>query len=215
MQNVKLIFFCFLFLSISGFAQMKIKGNEGGILTLGVRNSLSTFSDAGASGLGFGGHFRLRAGKKVNTEWFADFTNNDIQGLAKRSDMHIGWSVMFYPLNKALLNEKLMPYIMAGHCFDYTRLKENDKPLLGITGSTIERWSSAVQGGLGLHYLVNDRIDVTFSTQYMSHLGNDIHAEIHEHRIGKEIHFEHKHGGSLEGHLFFILSLNFNLVDLW
>jgi hypothetical protein len=205
----------FLLFAFSGFAQMKIKGNEGGIFTLGVRSTLSTFSNAGANGLGFGGQARMRIGKRLNTEWFADYINNDIQGIAKRSDAHIGWSVIFYPFKAPIEKGKFVPFLLAGHCFDYTRLKENDKPLQGLKGSAVERWSSAVQAGLGLHYLVSERIDLTLATQYMSHLGNDIHAEIHIHDNVKEIHFSNKHGGSLEGHLLFTLSVNFNLVDLW
>jgi opacity protein-like surface antigen len=211
----KLLLLFLVAVSLSATAQFKLKGNEGGVLSLGVRSTASTFSDAGANGAGFGGHFRLRAGKKLNTEWFADFINNDIQGLAKRTDAHIGWSVMFYPFNAPVEKGKLVPYIVAGHCFDYTRLKEIDKPEKGLTGSTVERWSSAVQGGLGLHYLVTERIDLSLTSQYMSHLGNDIHADVHKHGDINEIHFSHSHGGSLEGHLLFTLSVNFHLVDLW
>ncbi|MFN4233417.1 MAG: hypothetical protein ACK4IK_01280 [Bacteroidia bacterium] len=215
MRISRIILFLFMCITFSGFAQMKIKGNEGGILSLGVRSTASTFSDAGANGTGFGGQFRLRIGKRLNTEWFADYINNDIRGIAKRTDAHIGWSVMFYPFNAPVEKGKFVPFLLGGHCFDYTRLKENDKPLQGLTGSSVERWSSAVQAGLGVHYLVSDRIDLTLSTQYMSHLGNDIHADVHKHGDVNEIHFSHNHGGSLEGHLLFTLSVNFNLVDLW
>jgi hypothetical protein len=44
----------------------------------------------------------------------------------------------------------------------------------------MSRGSSAVQAGAGLHLNLSERLDLSFTTQYMMHLGKDIHAHVHE-----------------------------------
>jgi hypothetical protein len=75
-----------------------------------------------------------------------------------------------------------------------------------------ERFSSAVQAGAGVHFNLSLRLDLSFVTQYMLHLGNEIHTEVHEGQL--EFH-EEEEGSSFEGHLFFHLSINYKIADLW
>lgn len=182
-----------------------------GMLELGMRTTTSLFTDAGSPGTGFGGQFRLKFGKRLNTEWYADYITTDIGGIAHRKDAHIGWSVMFYPLNDEKVKGALNPYLVAGHCFDYTKVSENANP-----DNMGERWSSAMQVGLGTHYNLTDQFDVSLAAQYMSHLGNDMHADVHSHGgEPAEVHIEdHGHAG-VEGHILVTLSLNVKVADLW
>lgn len=194
---------------ISGqlFAQpMNYKGSPGGTFSLGQRTTVSAFNVGHADGerpaIGIGGQFRLRLSDHINTEWFADYlpaTNN----FTRRSDYHIGWSVMYYPLGKESF---LQPYVLAGHCFDYTRHVD-----LSNRSNSIDRWSSAVQAGLGTHFNLTERLDLSLSSQYMIHLG----TEVHSHVLNDKVYFDEHKGGSLEGHLLFTLSLNYKIVDLW
>ena len=191
-----------------GFLQaqtMNYKGGQGGTLSVGQRTTLSTFNHGNeASALGLGGQFRLRLSERINTEWFFDYlpATNDF---TRRSDYHIGWSVMYYPFNSA--NERFMPYILAGHCFDYTRHVE-----IADRTNSIQRWSSAVQAGIGTHFNLTERLDLSLSSQYMIHLGTDIHTHIWG---NGSVDFEEHKGGALEGHLLFTLSMNYKLTDLW
>ena len=194
-------------LAVSGGIQaqpMKYKGSSGGTLSFGQRNTLSTFNHGDEqSTLGVGGQFRIRLSERINTEWFFDYlpATNDF---TRRTDYHIGWSVMYYPFKTD--NQFLMPYVVAGHCFDYTKHRD-----LSTSSNQAERWSSAVQGGLGMHLNLTERLDVSLSSQYMIHLGTDIHTHI-ENNV---VEFEQQKGGSLEGHLLFNLSFNYKFVDLW
>lgn len=184
---------------------MHYKGGQGGTLSVGQRTTLSTFNhEDEASALGLGGQFRLRLSERINTEWFFDYlpATNDF---TRRTDYHIGWSVMYYPFNNA--NERLMPYILAGHCFDYTRHVET-----ADRTNTTQRWSSAVQAGIGTHLNLTERLDLSLSSQYMIHLGTDIHTHVWN---NGSVDFEEEKGGALEGHLLFTLSLNYKLTDLW
>ena len=190
--------------------------SKAGEFELGMRNTISTFNSTGNAGVGFGGQFRIRLGNRINTEWFADFIAEDIEGLAKRNDHHIGWSVMFYPFNPS--GKKVVPYILAGHCFDYTKIS----PVINYYDQDYQndasRLSSATQAGLGLHIYIADNFNLSVSSQYMIHLGNDIHTEIYEHNGHKEIHIEQHDANeslSLEGHLLFTISLNYKIADLW
>jgi hypothetical protein len=95
-----------------------------------------------------------------------------------------------------------------GHCFDYTHLTDNRDP-----GNYIKRWSSAVQGGVGMHWNLTPRLDLSFVTQYMFHLGNHVHADRHD---DGTVHFHKEKGGaSLEGHLLFHVGINYKIADLW
>jgi hypothetical protein len=75
----------------------------------------------------------------------------------------------------------------------------------------VERWSSAVQGGLGVHFNMTQRLDLSVVSQYMIHLGSDVHADLHN----GEVEFHQEKGASLEGHLLFHVGINYKIADLW
>ena len=110
------------------------------------------------------------------------------------------------------------PYILGGFCGDYTLIQSllyyNDE-IGHYERHTKDRWSFATQLGLGTHYNFTERFDLSFSSQYVLHFGNDIHAEVEENSMGNEyLHIHQEEGGSLEGHLFFTISANFKFADL-
>ena len=195
---------------LMGLAQEKQKiDNESGYFQLGIRNTLSAFSDDGANGFGYGGQFRIRVTNRINTDWYADYITTDIGGLARRMDGHIGWSVLGYPFNYQTTQGKLTPYILAGHCFDYTKISKNNSDFYK------DKWSSAVQIGLGSHYNITDRMDVSLTAQYMMHIGYDVHSEIFEIDGRKDVLIEKTKTSGVEGHLLVNLSLNVRLFDMW
>ncbi len=190
---------------VSWGQELPLKGNQGGIVSVGMRSTLSSFNDGHNEpySIGLGGQFRVQASDRVNTEWFFDYlpTSN---GIERRLDFHIGWSVMYYVLENPV--PKVRPYVMAGHCFDLTHRSE-----IGNSTNSMERWSSAVQAGLGTHFRLSDRLDLSLSSQYMIHLGTHVHSEYD----GTQLHFEKESGGSAEGHLLTTVSLNYKIGDLW
>src|SRR5690349_620010 len=101
-----------------------------GKFSLGTRTTISLFNgdDDATPGIGLGGQFRLQFSNKLNSEWFADFITSSIGDLASRNDYHIGWSLMFYPGATVDFSKLLQPYILAGHCFDYTRVEADNNP---------------------------------------------------------------------------------------
>lgn len=182
---------------------------ESGYFQLGVRSTVSAFSDDGATGFGYGGQFRIRVLSRLNTDWFADYITTDISGIARRVDEHIGWSVLAYPFNYETSKGKVTPYILAGHCFDYTKVSKNNSDF------SIDKWSSAVQAGIGAHYNVTDRMDISLTAQYMMHLGYDIHTEVIEFDGHKEVLIEKEKNRGVEGHMLINLSMNVRLFDMW
>lgn len=204
---MKLLISCCLFLTTFINAQpLTIKKDQGGIISFGVRNTVSAFNGgvSGNTGIGVGGQFRLQFSDKVNSDWFFDYIKGNIGDYANRTDYHIGWSVLFYPLKN--LTTKIRPYILAGHCFDYTQLIDNSNRT-----NYIERWSSAVQGGAGVHFNLSQRLDLSLVGQYMVHLGTDVHADY----TNGLVIFEKEKGGSLEGHLLVHVGINYKIGDLW
>jgi len=205
----KILIACFACVTFLSFTQpLRIKKNESGIFSLGVRTTVSLFNDSETNnfGTGVGGQFRLQLAERVNTDWFFDYLTADVMNVGQRTDYHIGWSVLFYPYLKE--KQLFKPYILAGHCFDYTHLVENTN-----RANYAERWSSAVQMGIGTHINLSPRLDFSMMGQYMIHLGNHIAPEI----INNQLVFttEHQHGASLEGHLLITLGIHYKIIDLW
>ena len=220
---MKLIFlFLMSFLALEINAQEQRTFNPAGTLSLGGRTTVSLFNDHKneMTGTGVGGQFRLRFSDAVNTDWFFDYITSDILNYAHRTDYHIGWSVLFYPINHLAyfhqpkdFKPKFRPYILAGHCFDYSKIEAKDgiSPLDGALYA--ERWSSAVQAGLGTHLELSPRFDISLTGQYMMHLGNHIETD-YDFTSGTLSFHEHK-GASLAGHLLVTLSLNYKIARLW
>jgi hypothetical protein len=191
------------------FADKVFYEKQGGNFSFGIRNTLSLFNHGEPSevGTGLGGHFRLQLVDRVNTELYGDVFLSNIQNMAHREDYHVGWSVMFYLLDTKGFQRKLTPYVVTGHCFDWTKVTIN-----GEGGDSQKRFSSAIQAGLGCHYNVTPRFDISLTTQYMLHLGKEIHAEVNpEGRMEIEVH---KHAG-WEGHLLVNISANYKIFKVW
>ncbi|MGV3630413.1 MAG: hypothetical protein ACO1O6_04380 [Bacteroidota bacterium] len=198
-----LILSMFICVAVTGFSQV----NNKGWFSLGARSTVSAFSHDGF-GLGTGGQFRIRFSNQVNTDWFADFISINLDNKVKSDYYHIGWSVLFYPFSKKEFNTKVTPYFLAGHCFDYNRKME-----IRNTANLKDRWGSAVQAGIGAHFNLTERFDVSLTTQYMIHFTNEIEYE--ETANGDIVFENHSHGNALEGHLLTTLSLNYKIVKLW
>lgn len=182
---------------------------QGGTFSLGMRNTISLFNHGNPKevGTGVGGHFRLQLADRVNTEWYADVLPANIHDKAHRTDYHVGWSVMFYLLNTKGFTRKFTPYIVTGHCFDWTHIKIN-----GENGEARTKFSSAIQAGIGCHYNVTPRFDISMTTQYMFHLGKELHVEENE-EGNMELEL-HKNAG-WEGHLLLSISVNYKIFKLW
>jgi len=182
---------------------------QGGMVSLGVRSTVSLFNhgDPKEIGTGVGGHFRIQVVDRVNTEFYADVLPANIHNKAQRMDYHIGWSVMYYLINTHGFKRKFTPYVVTGHCFDWTHIKIN-----GPEGESRTKFSSAIQAGIGCSYNVTPRFDISLTTQYMFHLGKELHAE--EQPDGHIALEEHKNAG-WEGHLLLSISVNYKIFKLW
>lgn len=217
MKKVVLSFSLILALQINLAQELDEKDNhlnKSGRFELGTRTTLSLFENDGYTGFGAGGQFRIWLGNKLNTEWYADYITTDIGGLGNRKTGHIGWSVMFYPLN----TKKITPYLVAGHCFDYATITVYDDKQ-----TSKSRKSAAVQIGIGTSFILTEKLDFSISGQYMSHIGDDIHTYETTLNGKKTLSFDnpdehshsHSHGTSIEGHLLITVSLNFKIAKLW
>lgn len=208
-MRTKYLLFAILALPINGLCQKHIqeppRSVNTGMFSLGVRNTISLFNSHGAPSFGVGGHFRIQLSERVNTEWYADFMKSKLENQLSRMDAHIGWSVLYYVLAPER-SSFFQPFIEAGHCFDFTNLSNS------ITGKSKKRLNSAMQLGIGVHCNLNDRLDLTFKTQYMLHLGGHIHAE--KNSTGIYEIYEHP-GFQAEGHWLNTISITYKIGKLW
>lgn len=165
------------------------------------------FNEDGATGKGIGAQFRLRLGKKLNSEWYFDYITSKNNGLHTfRNDYHIGWSLMFYMGGNYYDDRLLQPYLIIGHCFDRSAVAEQGNKL-----NKADRLSMATQAGAGTHINITPRFDCSLSAQYMLHFGKDIGIEAGEEGvIIQKQDFTHA-----DGHLLFTISFNYKLFHLW
>jgi len=208
MKNLKSVLATtLLLLSISAFSQ---KDTTAGQFSLGMRSTISTFTDAQSVGLGAGGQFRIRVSKHLNTDWYSDYINTNIQSLGFRRDAHIGWSVVFYLNQDPLVKGTVTPYIVAGQCFDYTKVYSD------YTNTSMERWSAAAaQGGFGMTYNITKYLDFSAVAQYMLHLGTNVISQVEQTEQGQQyLSITNPGGASLSGHLLITFSVNYMLGKL-
>lgn len=175
-----------------------------GMLSLGIRSTISTFSHDGV-GLGTGGQFRIRFSPRVNSDWFLDYITIEKKPV-RNTYYHIGWSVIYYFLRYQDAPRSIQPFLAAGHCFDY-----NQKTIILQPHLKKDRWGSAVQAGAGMHVFITPRLDITSICQYMIHFTPEIVAANYNGTYTLEIH-EHN---ALEGHLLITAGLNYKLFPLW
>jgi len=184
---------------------LKYINNNAGWLSLGGRSTISSFSEDGF-GIGAGGQFRIQLSDRVNTDFFADYITVSNDKNVRSEYYHVGWSVLFYPFkNFQYPHRRIQPFILAGHCFDY-----NKKTILSTQFSK-DRWGSAAQAGIGTHFNISKRFDITLMAQYMIHLTSGL--EVEQHGNTYDIH-DHKHS-ALEGHLLTTVSINYKICKLW
>lgn len=182
------------------------KQNFSGTFSLGSRNTLSMFSDDNATGKGIGGQFRIQTGHKLNTEWYFDYISSRNKTYTYRNDYHIGWSVLLYTKNNCNFDRLLQPYLIAGHCFDLSKVTEQNNK-----SNSANRLSMATQAGLGTHINITEKLDCSLSGQYMVHFGKDIETNVK----GEVVVIEKKNISRPDGHLLFTLSFNYKFFKLW
>jgi hypothetical protein len=177
-----------------------------GTVSLGTRNTFSMFNDDAGTGTGIGGQSRVQISDHINTEWFFDYITSKNKTYTNRNDYHFGWSVMYYPGNNVDFTNLLQPYIVAGHCFDYSKVWEQKN-----RSNSADRWSMATQAGIGTHINITRFFDCSLSAQYMLHFGKEIKTT-----IDKDIvNIEKQNYSTPDGHLLCSISFNYKLFHLW
>ena len=211
MIRIVLLSFCF-FAFNNSFSQSPY--SQKGNIELGLRTTTSVFGHDPIPGLGAGGQVRAQLLDYLNTEWYADWITIDLASVGTRQNAHIGWSVLFYPKK---LN-RFVPYVIAGHCFDYAKVTPLSTPYLDRSADEVKRWSSAVQMGLGSHFYLTERFNLTISAQYMLHLGKHLEYEIIDQPDGTkylQTNQDAHADARFEGHLLTTFSLSYRIGDFW
>lgn len=203
---MKILLIVLFFLPLMAEAQQEnAEVNPAGQVSIGTRNTFSFFNDDEGMGKGIGGQFRIRLGRRLNSEWFFDYINSRNQVYTSRNDYHIGWSLLFY-ISQSSEKQLLQPYFIAGHCFDFSKIQaQADK------SNAASRLSMATQAGAGTHIRIQPRFDCSLAAQYMLHFGKELSTRIEN----EEILIEKKSFTHPHGHLLFTISFNYQLGRLW
>jgi hypothetical protein len=192
--------------SIPGMAQNTL---EGGRFGLGMRNTVNLWNENKMLGMGAGGQFKLAFSPRVNTDFFADIITSRGEALTYRKDYHIGWGVQFALPKSGFGSHRLVPYLIAGQCFDLTKVGfqlHSESPLV---------FSAAVQGGAGLSSFVHRNVELNLQLQYMMHLTQHVDLTYGIDQGQLEVDYEIEKGASTEGHLLATFSMTFYFLRLW
>lgn len=187
-----------------------------GYLSLGARNCFSSFFSQGRAfvGTGAGGEFELHITKDFNSHWFADWIVSNVANLAQRYDFHSGFSMMPQVLSPRVGDKHLAVFPLAGICIDYTKLSITTGENKTAGPNFIERYSFAIQVGLGVTLPVSKRLDVSLEAHYMLHIGTCVGINLY----GNDVQLiKMKPAGNLclEGHYVLAVSMDFKLFRLW
>jgi hypothetical protein len=198
-----MIAFLFLFPYTASFSQADTT-SAAGTLSFGVRSSwgLVYEGDWQRMAFGSGAQMRVQFSDKVNSEWFLDFLQGDLEDIGKRSDIHIGWSVLYYPMNRKGF---IQPYILAGHCFEFLRISENMN-----SDNKVQRTSASIQAGTGVHFHISPKCDLSVEAQYMMHFGPNIEVV-----SPVPVEFVKETGLTLQDHVLLHFSINYSIASLW
>lgn len=198
---------CMLLFAVSVQAQSKTYNNKtAGTFSLGTRNTVSLFNDDEGVGKGIGGQFRIQISRRLNSEWYFDYITSKNASYTYRNDYHIGWSVMYYLTKEASFDRLVQPYLIVGHCFDYSKVMEQDN-----SSNFADRLSMATQAGLGTHFNITPKLDCSLSGQYMLHFGKEIESDTK----GGAVIIEKRNFTTPHGHLLFTISFNYKFFHLW
>ena len=197
---------CALIFFIPQNSQAQDRKLEAGRFGVGMRNAVNLWGENGMLGIGAGGQFKLAFSPRVNTEFFLDLIDSKGEFNSYRKDYHIGWAVQFALPKDGFGSHTLVPYLMAGQCFDLTRV--------GIRGGTETPliFSAAVQGGIGLSSFVHPAIELNLQTQYMMHMTQHVHLNFDENGVATT---EVAKGASAAGHLLGTFSFTVYFLRLW
>jgi hypothetical protein len=113
---------------------------------------------------------------------------------------------MLYFKNNYSFDRLFQPYLIAGHCFDLSKVTEQKNK-----ANSADRLSMAAQAGIGTHINITKKLDCSLSGQYMLHFGKDIQTSVK----GEEVIIEKKNFSQPDGHLLFCLSFNYKFFHLW
>lgn len=209
MNRTLIIAASMLLVSITAIAgeEKKVRQEGSGNFSLGTRNTISMFSDDAATGIGIGGQSRFQFNDRLNSEWYADYIPSQTS-TTHRDDYHIGWSVMYYPGRNVHFDHVLQPYLIAGHCFDYSVVSE-----VGNKSNNADRFSSATQAGVGTHFNITRRFDFSLSAQYMLHFGKEVETVVIPGEENLDIH--RSEFVKPDGHFLVTLSFNYKFVNLY
>jgi hypothetical protein len=189
--------------------------DQTGFLSMGARNCVSAFISQGKMyvGTGAGGQFALRIAKNFNSHWFADWIVSNIANKAQRYDFHSGFSMMPEVYSPRVGKTHIALFPLAGICIDYTKLSATTGHV--ATGpSFLERYSFAIQAGIGATVPVSKRLDFSLEVHYMLHIGTCVGIDIN----GNDVYIHQMRPSEnvcLEGHYVIAISVDYKMFRLW
>lgn len=201
-----LILFFFIFSTwVCHTQRLEIYGKRSGLSSVGLmRVSFnSIINENGFPPIGTGAHGRIQLSNHLVYEGFFDFISysNDY---SRRNDIRFGPNLLIYFRKKIV--PIFQPYLTVGTTvgcdfyFDLSNRKNKRKS-----------WFYGAQIGLGTHFNLTPRVDISLTCQYLISFSRNIETNT----TNEVVEYVKAKGYSPRNQLTTVLSINYRIFDLW
>jgi len=179
-----------------------------GRITFGLRGGACTVFDPNSIGFGYGAQVRIRPAKHWDIELYGDYFTTNISNLVninygKHYDTRIGGNILYYWINHPYRNHKYTPFVLLGISNEYNEILSKQ-----INTYKFQGWAPWVDAGIGEHYNITPRIDLTLEGIYVIPLGVHPASSLEIIRTTEFLNVENQRAFS-KGGVFAIISLNY------
>jgi len=204
---IKLLsFFSIVFLTFTSLGQrLEIYGKRGGLSSIGLmRVSFnSVINEKGFPPTGTGAHGRIQLSDRFVYEGFFDFISysND---LSRINDVRFGPNLLIYIRKNTF--PIFQPYITVG-----TTIGRNFYFDLSNRKNKETSWFYGAQIGLGTHFNLTPRVDISLTCQYFISYSRKIETT----STNQKTEYMKSKGYSEKNQITTVLSINYRIFDLW
>lgn len=175
-----------------------------GHITLGIRTGIcALFYLPPAIGIGIGADLRVRCSRHIEIEGYTDYFHTNILNKGYRNTVDFGFNLLYIWVERPFIAKHFTPFLLAG-----ISVNNNDIRSEAYYTGAFQDWSPWLNLGVGEHYYVTKRFDISLEAYYAIPLG--IHPISYFTDTEKGDYLSVKNEGAFHpGGIFVILSFNY------
>jgi len=186
-------------------------GNDVGFgqITIGIRAGAFTLFDPGSIGLGLGLQIRDRLSRKWSIEVYSDYFKAPILNVGYRTDLRFGVNMLYYCIQRPLLNHKFTPFLLFGISYDDINISSD-----AVSTYQYENWSPWLNLGYGEQFYLTPRWSVVLEGFYAMPLAIHPVSYLYTRTDFLQILKVKDEGAFTKGGIFVIFSINYTFGNI-